>query len=101
MRISSAFSIAMLASALGLAPAAAFDVNDLTAETPPGEAFSFGLQQYNSGDKLTAIEALSFAAGKGVTGAQWKLGHMYAEGDGVQRDDIKAFELFTEVVINA
>ena len=101
MRISSAFSIAVLASALGLAPAAAFDVNDLSAETPPGEAFSFGLQQYNSGDKLTAIEALSFAAGKGVTGAQWKLGHMYAEGDGVQRDDIKAFELFTDVVLNA
>lgn len=91
----------MLAAALAAAPALAFDIQDLSAETPPGQAFSYGLQQYNSGDKLTAIEALSFAAGKGVTGAQWKLGNMYAEGDGVARDDVKAFELFTEVVVSA
>jgi TPR repeat protein len=101
MRTSSAFSIAVLAAVLAAAPAAAFDISDLTAETPPGEAFSYGLQQYNSGDKLTAIEALSFAAGKGVTGAQWKLGNMYADGDGVARDDIKAFQLFRDVVSNA
>lgn len=91
----------MIAAALCAGPAAAFELQDLTAETPPSEAFSYGLNQYNSGDKLTAAEALSFAAGKGVTGAQWKLGNMYAEGDGVVRDDIKAFELFTDVVVNA
>lgn len=101
MRTSSALRIVAVAAALGAAPAVAFEINDLTAETPPGQAFSYGLDQYNSGDKLTAVEALSFAAGKGVTGAQWKLGNMYAEGDGVVRDDIKAFELFTDVVINA
>jgi TPR repeat protein len=101
MRTPSAFSIAILAGALATAPAAAFDINQLTAETPPAEAFSYGLQEYNSGDKMTAVEALSFAAGKGVTGAQWKLGNMYADGDGVVRDDVKAFELFSEVVINA
>ena len=98
MRTFSAFSIAVCAAALAAAPAAAFDITDLTAETPPAEAFSFGLHQYNSGDKMTAVEALSFAAGKGVTGAQWKLGNMYAEGDGVARDDMKAFELFRDVV---
>jgi TPR repeat protein len=91
----------VLVVAFASRPAFAFEINDLTAETPPGEAFSYGLQQYNSGDKLTAIEALSFAAGKGVTGAQWKLGNMYAEGDGVARDDLKAFELFTDVVSDA
>lgn len=98
MRTSSAFSIAVFAAALATAPAAAFDITDLTAETPPAEAFSYGLHQYNTGDKMTAVEALSFAAGKGVTGAQWKLGNMYAEGDGVARDDMKAFELFRDVV---
>jgi hypothetical protein len=98
MRTFSAFSIAVLAAALAAAPAAAFDITDLTAETPPAEAFSYGLHQYNTGDKMTAVEALSFAAGKGVTGAQWKLGNMYAEGDGVARDDMKAFELFRDVV---
>jgi TPR repeat protein len=90
-----------MAAAFAATPALAFDIQDLSAETPPGEAFSYGLKQYNSGDKLTAIEALSFAAGRGVTGAQWKLGNMYAEGDGVARNDVKAFELFTEVVVNA
>jgi TPR repeat protein len=29
--------------------------------------------------------------------AQWKLGRMYAEGDGVTQDDAKAFQLFSEV----
>ena len=91
MRISRTVVIAAVVATLS-APALAFEIKDLTAETPPGTAFSYGLQQYNSGDKLTAIEALSFAAGKGITGAQWKLGNMYAEGDGVARDDVKAFE---------
>jgi hypothetical protein len=101
MRTSSALRIAVVATALGAGPAAAFDVNNLTADTPPAEAFSYGLGQYKSGDKLTAVEALSFAAGKGVTGAQWKLGNMYADGDGVDRDELKAFELFSEVVTSA
>ena len=101
MRTFSALSFAVAAAALCAAPAAAFEIKDLTAETPPGQAFSYGLTQYNSGDKLTAVEALAFAAGKGVTGAQWKLGSMYAEGDGVDRNEMKAFELFTDVVANA
>lgn len=91
----------MVAAALGAGSALAFDVNNLSADTPPGEAFTYGLSQYKSGDKLTAVEALSFAAGKGIAGAQWKLANMYAEGDGVDRNEIKAFELFSEVVSNA
>lgn len=100
MRTSRAF-VGVVVLAVLVAPAAAFEIKDLNADTPAGTAFSYGLQQYNSGDKLTAIEALSFAAGKGITGAQWKLGNMYADGDGVARDEVKAFELFTEVVVNA
>ena len=91
----------MVVTALGSGPVAAFEIKDLTPETPPAQAFTYGLSQYKSGDKLTAVEALSFAAGKGVTGAQWKLGRMYAEGDGVARDDVKAFELFSEVISHA
>ena len=91
----------MVAAALGAGPALAFDINSLNADTPPGEAFTYGLSQYKSGDKLTAVEALSFAAGKGIAGAQWKLANMYAEGDGVDRNEIKAFELFSEVVSSA
>jgi TPR repeat protein len=101
MRTSSIIGIALIAGAFGVLPARAFDVNSMTADTPPAEAFSYGLNQYKSGDKLTAVEALSFAAGKGVAGAQWKLANMYAEGDGVDRNEVKAFELFSEVVSSA
>ena len=84
-------------AALGAAPALAFEIKDLTPETPPSQAFTYGLDQYNNGDKTTAAEALDFAAKKGVPGAQWKLASMYADGDGVSRDDMKAFKLFSEL----
>lgn len=101
MRTSNVIGIALLLGAFGAMPALAFDINSMNADTPPAEAFSYGLNQYKSGDKLTAVEALSFAAGKGVAGAQWKLANMYAEGDGVDRNEVKAFELFSDVVSSA
>jgi TPR repeat protein len=83
---------------IGLAAqAVAFEAKDLNADTPPAEALRFGLDSYRSGDKQAAAEALNFAAERGNAGAQWKLGRMYAEGDGVERDDRKAFALFNEV----
>ncbi|MEJ0098163.1 MAG: tetratricopeptide repeat protein [Bauldia sp.] len=84
-------------TALGVVPVAAFEIKDLNAQTPPTQAFTYGLDQYNSGDKTTAAEALDFAAKNGVPGAQWKLARMYADGDGVTRDDVKAFQLFSEL----
>lgn len=101
MRISSLVSSAVMVVAFGVVPAAAFEIKDLTPQTPPAEAFTFGLDQYRSGDKTTAAEALDFAAQKGIAGAQWKLARMYADGDGVTRDDEKAFQLFSEVIANA
>ncbi len=73
-------------------------VNDhaLDAETP-AEAFKLGYTAYQQGDKAAAFEALQFAAGKGHPIAQWKLGRMYASGDGIEKDQKKAFELFSEV----
>jgi TPR repeat protein len=88
-------------SALGVGSALAFEIKDLTPETPPSQAFTYGVDQYNSGDKATAAEALDFAAQKGIAGAQWKLARMYADGDGVGRDDVKAFQLFSEVIANS
>ncbi len=87
----------MMVTALGVVPALAFEIKDLTPETPPAQVFTYGLDQYNNGDKTTAAEALDFAAKKGVPGAQWKLARMYADGDGVTRDDMKAFQLYSEL----
>jgi TPR repeat protein len=98
MRISSTLQGVAFVVALGLAgPAVAFDVKNLKDDTPPAEAFKFGFDAYRQGDKVAAAEALGFAAEKGHAVAQWKLGRMYAEGDGVKRDDYKAFELFSEI----
>jgi TPR repeat protein len=97
MRISRVICSTAVLAVLGAAPAVAFEIKDLTPETPPAQVFTYGLDQYNSGDKATAAEALDFAASKGIPGAQWKLASMYADGDGVSRDDMKAFKLFSEL----
>ena len=101
MQTCSAFSGALVIVIGMTAQAAAFDIKNLNADTPPAEALRFGITSYRSGDKTTAVEALSFAAKNGSAGAQWKLGNMYAEGDGVERNDYQAFKLFSDVAAQA
>jgi TPR repeat protein len=102
MRISSALQGVAMVIALGVAGRAlAFDVKSIKDDTPPAEAFKLGFDAYKQGNKTAAAEALGYAADKGITGAQWKLGRMYAEGDGVARDEYRAFTLFSEVVSHA
>jgi len=54
---------------------------------PPGE-----IPQQTS-----ALTALQYAAEGGHPVAQWKLGRMYARGDGVARDDLRAYEYFSKI----
>lgn len=61
------------------------------------EALRDGVRDYNAGDKRGAVQALEYAAGQGHTLALWKLGRMYADGDGVPHDDLKAFEFFSKL----
>ena len=56
-----------------------------------------GLEGVRSG-KGGAVAALRYAAEGGESLAQWKLGKMYAAGDGVPRDELKAFEYFSQIV---
>ena len=72
----------------------------LDANATPVEAFRQGYTAYKSGDTENALEALSFAAEKGHRAALWKLGQMYASGDGVARDDRKAFQFFSRIANN-
>ncbi|MEO1745510.1 MAG: tetratricopeptide repeat protein [Pseudomonadota bacterium] len=58
----------------------------------------FGLQAYKRGKKDEAFEAYRDAADQGHSGAQWKLAHMYAAGDGVAENDYEAFKLFEQIV---
>ncbi|MGQ7791456.1 tetratricopeptide repeat protein [Faunimonas sp. B44] len=67
------------------------------AELTPGEAFRSGYAAYKKGDTAEAIEALNYAASKGHAASLWKLGRMYATGDGVTEDDRKALEIFSQI----
>ena len=55
------------------------------------------IRSYLAGNKDEAVKSLEFAADQGHAPAQWKLARMYAEGDGVPRDDLRAFETFSKV----
>jgi TPR repeat protein len=45
----------------------------------------------------TSLTALQYAAEGGHPIAQWKLGRMYADGNGVTQDDLRAFEYFSRI----
>jgi uncharacterized protein len=64
----------------------------------PGEVFALGFNAYKRGEKVEALEVLRFAADQGHPGARWKLGQMYADGDGVPEDDYQAFQMFERIV---
>jgi uncharacterized protein len=55
-------------------------------------------QSYASGDKSAALKQLETAAGQGNVAARWKAARMLADGDGVTRDDYRAFRHFKEIV---
>jgi uncharacterized protein len=105
MRISSVAPFAFSLLLIGVAEkAAALDAVVRPPPRPPAVAFSSardalrtGVRDYNAGDKVGAARALEFAATQGHALALWKLGRMYAEGDGVPHDDLKAFEYFSRV----
>ena len=44
-----------------------------------------------------SLNSLQYAAEGGHPVAQWKLGRMYADGDGVIQDDLRAFEYFSRI----
>ena len=45
----------------------------------------------------TSLTSLQYAAEGGHPVAQWKLGRMYANGDGVTQDNLRAFEYFSRI----
>jgi TPR repeat protein len=106
------FSASTLILSLGLialVPAQqtyAFDGSDAVANDKapfrsfknPQAALQAGLEGFRTGDHHSALEALKYAAAGGESLARWKLGKMYADGDGVPHDDIKAYDYFSQIV---
>ena len=85
------------AGLMAAAPAFALDGSIGPPPMTPVEAFRSGAQWLKAGDTVKAVNSLEYAAEKGHALAQWKLGRMYAEGDGVAQNDLKAFEYFRSI----
>jgi TPR repeat protein len=66
----------------------------------PEAALEQGLESYRAGNLKSSVEALTYAAANGHPLAQWKLGRMYAEGEGVPHDDLKAYDYFSKIIDN-
>ena len=66
----------------------------------PQAALRTALEGFRLGDTERAFEALKYAAEGGELLAQWKLAKIYASGDGVPREDLKAYEYFSQIVSN-
>lgn len=98
----------LTAGLLAIPHAQAFDGNSagIDEKAPlqifknPKAALRAGLEGVRSGHARSALAALEYAAEGGESLAQWKLGKMYADGDGVPHDDAKAFEYFSQIVEN-
>ncbi|WP_137156135.1 exopolysaccharide production regulator ExoR [Rhizobium sp. FKL33] len=97
----SGFKGMMLGTALALSSGSfawALDPNAaVSPESGPFDLFKFGFKSYQQGNKQDAVEAYRYAAEKGHTGSRWALATMYADGDGVTKNDFEAFKMYSEI----
>ncbi len=80
-------------------PAFAFDgsATPATAALTPEDGLRAPGASAASSEKTKEFTALQYAADQGYTAAQWKLGRMYADGNGVAQDDLRAFDYFSQI----
>ncbi len=64
----------------------------------PRAALRQGMETYRKGDMVSSVAALKYAAEGGEPLAQWKLGRMYAAGEGVKKNDVEAYNYFARIV---
>ncbi len=101
MRISSVALLGSVCAVLIGAPAFALDGTPSKEPTLPVAAIQQGAVGLKNALPPAAanntLAALQYAADGGHPVAQWKLGRMYADGDGVTQDNLRAFEFFSQV----
>ena len=102
MRIFERTIFAVILGAIPLATQGfAFDgapVNqDTTIPVASGPGAAAALKKAVPSAPDTSLTSLQYAAEGGQPFAQWKLGRMYADGDGVAQDDLRAFEYFSRI----
>lgn len=65
-----------------------------------GDALRQGLEADRVGDLKSSLAALEYAADEGSKQALWKLGKMYADGEGVPHDSLKAYQYYSRIIEN-
>ncbi len=98
--------LALFWAALAVSPAMAFDGSSTGAPvkispkhySSAEQALRAGIDDLNAGNAASCVDALTYAAEGGQAVARWKLGEMYADGVGVERDDVKAYHYFSQLV---
>jgi len=80
-------------------PAHSFDgtTTPSTAALAPSDGLRGPSSTPETGEKAKAFTALQYAAEQGHLAAQWKVGRMYAAGDGVPQNDQRAFIYFSQI----
>ena len=114
MRTSRRTIFALLLGAIPLAPAFGFDGSPVGSPVNPAAPLAVVAPQPGTAKALpnrpvppapvpaaansaSSVNALEYAAEGGHPVAQWKLGRMYADGDGVVQNDLRAFEYFSKI----
>src|SRR5689334_2465055 len=118
MRTSRRIILAFALGALPLAPAFGFDGSPVNSPVKPSAAQGVVSTQPMAAvpsnkpvppstvpmaatpaaaNPTSSLTALTYAAEGGHPVAQWKLGRMYADGDGVVQNDLRAFEYFSKI----
>ena len=105
MRTSERIIVGLMVGACWIAtPALAFDGAPVNQDPvlpvvsgQPGAAAALKKGAQSTGAQDTSLTALQYAAEGGHPIAQWKLGRMYANGEGVAQDDLRAFDYFSRI----
>jgi hypothetical protein len=105
MRTSERIIFALILGATPVAaPAFAFDGAPVNQDTTipvvsaqPGTAAALKKTAAPAATTESSLTSLQYAAEGGHPIAQWKLGRMYADGNGVAQDDLRAFEYFSRI----
>jgi uncharacterized protein len=92
-----ATSVAVPASAFDGAPANQDATIPVAAAQPLAGAAAAIKKAVPTSTPESSLTSLQYAAEGGHPIAQWKLGRMYADGDGVTQDDLRAFEYFSRI----
>ena len=97
MRTCRVSAIAALAALLSVVATVAVGADDAPPYGSATDAYRQGMAILKAGSTVKALPALEYAAERGVLGAQLKLARVYAAGNGVKEDDVKALFYYRQI----